>query len=288
MSGNAASRISFGIAGWSYPDWNGIVYPPGEKDPLGYIARFVDCVEINSTFYRPPSASNAGAWLKRVERLGDFFFCAKLHREITHEGRVAQNMVDAFRSGLQPLAGRGRLRHLLGQFRYDFEDSPAHRLHLESITDSFSGLANLVLELRHVSWQAGDALRFLDGLGATVANLDYPLAHNSFSLRLCRVGRHRYLRLHGRNRAAWFSAGVGRDEAYNYNYSAAELKDIAARAVELASDADSLVVIGNNHFQGKEVANIIKLKAMVLGVKLPVPEGLKRHYPELDEIDASA
>ena len=27
-------NIAFGIAGWSYPDWTGSVYPPGVKDKL--------------------------------------------------------------------------------------------------------------------------------------------------------------------------------------------------------------------------------------------------------------
>ncbi len=39
--------IRVGLAGWSYEDWEGIVYPPkkGSKfDPLPYLAEFFDCV----------------------------------------------------------------------------------------------------------------------------------------------------------------------------------------------------------------------------------------------------
>ena len=49
-----AGRVYIGVAGWSYPDWKGIVYTSSKIDQLEYISRFVDCLEINSTFYRPP------------------------------------------------------------------------------------------------------------------------------------------------------------------------------------------------------------------------------------------
>ena len=37
---SAASKIKCGIAGWSYDDWEGYVYPPGTRDKLRYIALF--------------------------------------------------------------------------------------------------------------------------------------------------------------------------------------------------------------------------------------------------------
>ena len=52
----ALQDIRCGVAGWSYPDWEGYVYPAGVRDHLGYLLRYVDMIEINSTFYRPPKA----------------------------------------------------------------------------------------------------------------------------------------------------------------------------------------------------------------------------------------
>jgi uncharacterized protein YecE (DUF72 family) len=46
--------VYIGIAGWSYPDWSGIVYTGSKIDQLQFVSSFVDCIEINSTFYRPP------------------------------------------------------------------------------------------------------------------------------------------------------------------------------------------------------------------------------------------
>ena len=59
------NKIRIGPAGWSYKDWEGIVYPqkPGAKfDPLEYLARFFNTIEINSSFYRPFTATTAKSW----------------------------------------------------------------------------------------------------------------------------------------------------------------------------------------------------------------------------------
>ena len=277
--------ISCGIAGWSYPDWNGYVYPPGgTRDPLRYLAPYVDMIEINSTFYRPPAARQAASWAERVAELPDFFFAAKLHQEITHQGLLTPEMSAQFHEGLAPLAAAGRLRHLLAQFRYDFADTEATRGQLQHIRDQFSDLTNLVLELRHNSWQGPEALQFLSGLGVTVANLDYPLAGNSFNLPVTGIGQHAYLRLHGRNRVAWFDKKAGRDQTYNYLYNKGELESIFERARQITARSGSLTVVANNHYQGKEVVNALQLKAMFAGRKVMVPPILAEKYPDLKAI----
>jgi uncharacterized protein YecE (DUF72 family) len=112
--------IRVGPAGWSYKDWEGFVYPekPGPKfDPLAYLARFFDTIEINSSFYRPPSASTANSWARRVAHNRGFKFTAKLYRTFTHErGTQTQKDEVDFRTGIDPLSDAGRLGALLLQF----------------------------------------------------------------------------------------------------------------------------------------------------------------------------
>lgn len=278
-------KVACGVAGWSYPDWDGYVYPPKTPDKLRYIAGFVDCIEVNSTFYRPPDARTVSSWVARTEDLSGFFFTAKLHQDVTHRGLLEAQMVEAFRKGFEPAVKVGRLRHLLAQFKYDFADGDETRRHLERTADAFGGLTNLVLELRHNSWQAPGALEFLDGLGVTVANLDYPAARDSFNLQNCTVGRDAYLRLHGRNAKAWFSKGAGRDETYNYLYDSKELDGLVARVRELAKMSATLTVIANNHYQGKEAVNALEIKARLAGGKVLVPPLLREKYPRLEEIE---
>jgi uncharacterized protein YecE (DUF72 family) len=277
------SSIKCGIAGWSYKDWDGYVYPRGVKDKLRYVAEYVDVVEVNSTFYRPPDPRTVASWAERTADLEGFTFTAKLNQEVTHRGRVDAPMVRAFHDGFAPLVECDRLSHLLAQFRYDFADTPETHAHLDRIYDAFGGITTLALELRHNSWQAPGALDFLREMDITVANLDYPTAKNSFNLRHCDIGDHAYLRLHGRNTKAWFSKS-GRDETYNYLYGKDEMDSIAARAAKIATMSKSLTLIANNHYQGKEFVNALEARAHLSGGKVAVPPTLLERYPQLREI----
>lgn len=275
--------IYIGIAGWSYPDWRGIVYTKPKIDQLEYVSKFVDCIEINSTFYRPPFERTTKLWLERTSKRPDFFFTAKLHREFTHEGKIDAEIVKHFHKGFEPFLEAGKLKHLLVQFKYDFADNPANRRHLSKIVDNFSDAFNLTVEVRHKSWQIPQALNFLQQLGVTVCNLDYPTGWNSFDIQHCTVGTNGYFRMHGRNVEKWFSK-AGRDETYNYYYNDDELAQIKDRIDRLAKAFESLTVIANNHYRGAELANALELKSMLTGQRQAVPEGLLRTYPNLARI----
>jgi uncharacterized protein YecE (DUF72 family) len=278
-----SGRIYIGIAGWSYPDWRGIVYTSSKVDQLEYISGFVDCLEINSTFYRPPFEKTTKLWLERTSKKPDFFFTAKLHRYFTHEGRIDAEIAKQFKNGFGPFLEAGKLKTLLVQFRYDFADTNMNRQHLSKIVETFSDTFNLAVEVRHKSWQMPGALEFLEGLGVSVCNLDYPTTYNSFDLQQCTVGRDGYFRMHDRNAEKWFSR-AGRDETYNYYYNAAELNQIKQRIDELAKAFQTLTVITNNHYHGAELANALELRCLLTGQKQLVPEGLLKAYPNLAKI----
>ena len=278
-----SGQIYIGIAGWSYPDWKGIVYTSSKIDQLEYISRFVDCLEINSTFYRPPFEKTTKSWLEKTSKRPEFFFTAKLHRSFTHEGKIDAEIVKYFHKGFEPFLEAGKLRHLLIQFRYDFDDTNRNRQHLTEIIRNFSEVFSLAVEVRHKSWQMPNALEFLEGLGVSVCNLDYPTTWNSFDMQQCIVGRNGYFRMHGRNAEKWFSE-AGRDETYNYYYNEKELAQIKLRIDELAKAFKTLTVITNNHYKGAELANALELKALITSQKQPVPEGLLRTYPNLTRI----
>jgi len=277
-------NIRFGIAGWSYADWQGYVYPAGTRDKLRYVAEYMDVVEVNSTFYRPPEERTVASWVRRTADLPSLTFTAKLCQDITHRGSLATPLVRQIHDGMGPLVASGKLTHLLAQFRWDFADTAAAREHLHGIRERFGELANLAFELRHNSWQAPAALDYLRSLGVNLVNLDYPLARNSFNLHATGVGEHAYVRLHGRNSKAWFDRKAGRDETYNYLYSGDELDEIASRALKISEMSKSLTLIANNHYQGKEAVNALEIKARVTGRKVPVPPELLRKYPRLKEI----
>ena len=79
--------IRIGPAGWSYKDWEGVVYPmpkPKGFHEATYLAQYFDTIEINSTFYRPPEPGVARNWTNRVSANPRFRFTAKLWRGFTH------------------------------------------------------------------------------------------------------------------------------------------------------------------------------------------------------------
>jgi uncharacterized protein YecE (DUF72 family) len=277
-------QISVGIAGWSYPDWNGTVYPSGTKDKLAYAARFVDVIEVNASFYHVPAQKTVASWHTRTSDL-PVRFTAKLNQQATHRGHVCPDEAHQFREAFAPLTETHRLSHLLAQFRYDFADTDDARSRILRICDAYTAVApTLTLELRHRSWQHPAALAWLNRQSVSVANLDYPTARNSFDLPTCNVGQHAYLRLHGRNTRAWFSKAAGRDQTYDYRYTPKEIDQIADRAVRIADMSKTLTLIANNHFQGKEMAAALELKHKITGETVDVPKELLKHYPDLNDI----
>ena len=278
-------RIRVGVAGWDYPDWNGIVYPAGEAgatDRLAWIARFVDVVEINSTFYRPVAPRTAESWVRRTENKPGFTFTAKAHRSWTHQQE--DHLVRETLEGLEPLRDAGKLEAVLIQFPQSFHQGPEAMDHLARLTDSAAGWP-LVLEVRHSSWNH-------DGLGESLASagvgwcaVDQPLTGPTLLPPLPLVTTPgAYFRLHGRNTADWFRAGAGRDARYYYLYSGDEVASLAKTASSMADAAEELVVIQNNHFRGKALANAIQMKHSLTGEKPPAPATLVDEYPGLADI----
>ncbi|MBY0528359.1 MAG: DUF72 domain-containing protein [Gemmataceae bacterium] len=81
--------IQIGTCGWSYNDWRGTFYPSGlgASEYLPYYAERFPVVEVDSTFYRPPSAKVVAEW--RDKTPDHFRFSLKVPRVITHEKVLA-------------------------------------------------------------------------------------------------------------------------------------------------------------------------------------------------------
>jgi uncharacterized protein YecE (DUF72 family) len=281
--------IRFGVAGWDYPDWEGIVYPdpaPRGFDRLRFLVDYVDVIEINVTFYRQPDASASASWVRRVRDHPGFRFTAKLFRDLTHGERDHQAVADdleeavaAYRIGLAPLVEAGLLGAVLLQFPQRFHDGPEARRHLERLARLLFGLP-LVVEVRHRSWDHDDALRFLHDLGVGFANIDQPALPSTLRPSGHVTSNVAYVRLHGRNAALWFRTPAERNR-YDYFYSEEELRPWAERIGRLAEGAEEVYVIANNHYRGKAPANALMLKAMVEQKHVRAPASLVRTHRDL-------
>jgi len=288
-------NIRIGTSGWSYDDWDGIVYPAGSQvDRLAYLAEFFDTLEVNSSFYRAPAATMAASWLRRTP--GRMDFAVKLHRRFTHEWTAPYTRaeVDAFRRGIDPLCQGGRLGALLMQFPWSFRfDEPA-RLWLDQLARDFRRYT-LVVEVRHRSWEALEAVDFLRSHRLNLAAIDQPDLPGNLPPVPVATGQVGYVRLHGRNRQQWFTAlrkeqetaperQAARDARYDYLYSPEELLQWLPRIKDLAGGTERTYVFANNHPRGQAVANALQLRSMLLGQKVPVPEPLLNAFGFLRQI----
>ena len=281
-----ANKIHIGPAGWSYKDWEGVVYPakPGSKfDPLNYLAQFFDTIEINSSFYRPPTPTTAKSWAKRVEGNPGFTFTAKLHSIFTHErGKATAEDEKAFREAMNPLAESGRLGAILIQFPWSFKNTDEERAYLSRLIAQFQEYP-LVVEVRHTSWNTPGVYEELEERGVGICNIDQPVFAKSIKPAALTTSGIGYVRLHGRNYENWFRDKAPRDDRYNYLYSLDELDPWITRIKEVARQTKESYVITNNHFLGKAVVNALEIKSILNGDKVPAPEPLFQKYPNLEE-----
>ncbi len=279
-------KLYVGPAGWDYPDWQAVVYPPGVKGTgrLAFLATLFNLVEINVTFYRPITPKDAARWLESVVAVPDFHFTAKLWQVFTHERHLSAAELAQFREGLEPLLAAGRLGVLLAQFPYSFHNTEANRAHLISLKAALAEFP-LAVEVRHRSWQQQAVREFLSEIGLEFVNIDQPQVSYPMGATRWVTGTKGYLRCHGRRKEAWFEFGEDRGARYDYLYSPEELADLAERVRELEEKAAETYVIFNNHPAGQAVANGLELLHILKPEHRPaLPPGLLTAFPRLEEI----
>jgi uncharacterized protein YecE (DUF72 family) len=282
------SKFYVGTAGWSYKDWEGIVYPAQKgRDfhALYFLGQYINIVEINSTFYRPPIMRISLSWAKKVEGFPDFLFAVKLHQVFTHNRKdFSQKEVDEFKLGIEPLVSTERLAAILLQFPWSFANTISNMNYLIKLFELFSGFP-LALEVRHGSWEDKRFCEVLAEHKVCFVNIDQPLINNSISpSAIVTHPEFSYVRLHGRNYKDWFRDGAGRDARYNYLYTKGELEDWVERIKNLGKKSGKVFVITNNHYRGQAMANALQIKNMITGDKLEVPNTLLGEYPALREL----
>lgn len=287
---NAGSvgRLRIGPAGWSYPDWAGYVYPARRSKGLHeatFLAQFFDTIEINTSFYQPIRADHAVTWIERVEANPAFVFTAKLWQRFTHEPSASADEEKQVRAGFDVLHEKGKLGAVLLQFPFSFHSTPETVKHLAGLLQRFADYP-LVVELRHSSWQKQETLRLLEEHHAGFCNIDQPVIGNSIAPTAQSTSPIGYVRFHGRRHDTWFNddPAVPSHERYNYLYSVEELNPWAERIRKVQHHTRDTYVITNNHYQGKSVVNALQLLSILKGGKVKVPDELRQHYPQLDQI----
>jgi uncharacterized protein YecE (DUF72 family) len=277
--------VLVGTAGWSYPDWEGAVYPLGADatDRLRTVAEYLGCVEVDSSFYRPPAASVTANWVKRTADRPQFRFLAKAWQRFTHQRDRAWLPAEfaVFSDGLQPLRESGRLEALLFQFPWSFRNEPASRDWLARISDGFAGWP-VAVELRHDSWDDPAVRDWLHQRQIIYVNIDQPLLNRCLGPSAYATSGVGYFRLHGRNTQNWFRDPQEQSSGrYDYLYSGPELDQLWVPIQALAAQTRQSFVIFNNHNHGKAFANALQLCSLRDGTPAPTPALVLERFPAL-------
>jgi uncharacterized protein YecE (DUF72 family) len=288
--------VRIGPAGWSYPDWAGIVYPV--RKPRGfhestYLAELFDTIEINTSFYSPLRPEHCRQWITHVSANPRFTFTAKLWQKFTHQldtnvgANAAANLEDerAVRAGFDVLREADKLGAVLLQFPFSFHRTPESTAYLKKLLKQFADYP-LVVEVRHATWNDKSFYELLHERGVGFCNIDQPIIGRSIKPSEHGTSRVAYVRLHGRRYDSWFSddPAVPPSERYNYLYTEQELEPWVDRVKHLTQNGETTFVITNNHFEGKGIVNALQFINLLSGAKVKVPDLLRQRYPELNRI----
>jgi uncharacterized protein YecE (DUF72 family) len=275
----------YGLAGWNYKDWAGIVYPsppPRGFEPIRYLARFFQVLEINSSFYRIPSVKSTASWAGIAEPIDGFEFTMKLWQGFTHRRtELDEQGAQAFEAAADPLFRAGKLGSILLQFPWSFRRNPQSEEWLKRLLGRFSRFP-LTVEIRHSTWFEDDAIfRLLAGHGAAFCNIDQPALRDCIGLTDRATADHAYIRFHGRNRASWFKETASGAERYDYLYSGDEIGELAKAVKTLKQSAKRVYVITNNHWRGQAAANALQIQSEAEGKQVEAPASLLNEFPNL-------
>jgi uncharacterized protein YecE (DUF72 family) len=148
--GKSKTKFYIGCAKWGRKDWIGKFYPPGtkEKDFLEYYARLFNSIELNTTYYKIPTAAQVQQWKSKVGK--DFKFCPKFTDVITHMKRLQDTrpLVDSFLEGIHAFGENLGPVFLMPHPQM----GPKYIKVIEHFLDELPKDVEVFLELRHPDW----------------------------------------------------------------------------------------------------------------------------------------
>lgn len=304
-------RILVGSCSWTDPTLIacGRFYPTGLTSAaarLRYYATQFPLVEVDSTYYAPPSERNSRLWVERTPE--GFTFNVKAYALLTgHPVRperlppwlraalasgagakrtvyrkdvgddALERLWDIHRAALEPLRAAGKLGALLFQFPPWFVRGAANAAYLRGLPERLPGIP-VAVELRGGGWMEGGAARatldLLEAAGLAYVSVDEPQGFRSSTPPVAAATAPlAIVRLHGRNAATWEARTAAASDRFKYLYSDAELLEWVPRVRGLAQNADVVHVLFNNNFEDWGVRNARRM-AHLLGSGDSPPRGL--------------
>jgi len=164
--------LYIGCSGFYNNDWKGSLYPENapSKDFLTLYSQVFNSVEINSTFYRKPTAKTLSKWYD--ETPDSFRFFIKIPKAISHEKRLkdSRHEISEFCEHIEI-----HLKEKLSGFLYQFP--PSFKKSQENIDLILAGLDFKylnVIEFRHDSWWSEEIFTLLKDNNIIFSGVSFP------------------------------------------------------------------------------------------------------------------
>jgi uncharacterized protein YecE (DUF72 family) len=295
-------RILVGTSSWTDPTLvkEGTFYPPEARSAearLRFYASRFPLVEVDSTYYFPPSERNAVLWIERTPK--DFTFNVKAYSLLTNHptkqdslykdlreqvpaeilekrnlyreqlpDAVVDEVWQRFHDALMPLHSAGKLGAVLFQFPQWFPISRKNKAYIEECAARMGDM-RIAVEFRHRSWMeernAEETLTFLEERHLPYVCVDMPQGFESSlpPVAAATAPDLAMVRFHGRNVEAWEVKSDTASARFAYDYRQEELAEWVPRIQGLASQARETHVLMNNCYRDFAVRNAQELGTLL-------------------------
>ena len=165
-------NLYIGCSGFYNNDWKGSLYPEDakSKDYLSLYSQQFNAVEINSTFYRKPTAKTLQKWFDDTPE--NFKFFIKIPKTISHEKRLenCKEEITEFCIHIQ-----NNLKEKLSGFLYQFPPSFKNtEENLNRILENIDSQFLNVIEFRHESWWNDEIYKILKDNKIIFSGVSFP------------------------------------------------------------------------------------------------------------------
>ena len=286
-------QILIGTASWTDKSllasgW----YPKGvgsAEERLRFYAEHFPLVEVDSTYYFPPSEKNSELWVERTPE--DFVFNIKAFSLLTQHPtktealykdldrppnkrnvypkdlspKVIDEVWERFLSALEPLYKAGKLGGILFQYPPWFTIARKNKDYILECAKRAAPY-QIAVEFRNKTWMTEDnreeALEFLEGHGLPYVCVDMPQGfRSSVPPVVAATADLALIRFHGHNDAEWESGSV--QKRFKYLYSEEELKEWVPKVKDLADGAKQTHILMNNCYRDYAQRNARELAELL-------------------------
>ena len=298
----ARGRILVGTSSWTDRTLvqESDFYPKDVRTPedrLRFYAGRFPIVEVDSTYYFPPTERNAALWAARTPP--DFTFNVKAYTLLTNHptrkdslskdlreqlpkellekrnlyreqlpDEVVEEVWKRFRDALMPLHSAGKLGAVLCQFPQWFVISRRNKDYILECAERLSDL-RIAVEFRHRSWleerNREETLSFLEEHRLPLVCVDMPQGFDSSlpPIAAATADDLAMIRFHGRDPEAWARRDATAAERFKYLYDRRELEEWVPKIGSLAERTRETHVLFNNCYRDYAVRNAKDLQGLL-------------------------